>query len=354
MKAPWDRGGLRSYVLVLALAFARPGSGAFWYGTALLLLGVALHVYAKGCLRQNQLVAMGGPYRFVRHPFYTANLLTDEGIALMPGWWPLIALLPAWWLLVYVPVMREEEAYLTKLFPGVYPPYQRRLPRLFPFRRPLPAGPKAFSWRNPNIVSDTVIPRALRLSSYPLLFLLWGEFRTHGFRSVTEGNPLMLGAVTLLLSVHALSRMLERHLKDRKRLFPARLPVPVVRAGTALLVFGAAVTLRWGEVESSLPLALLGVPALAGSVLLRLRPGLAALAAEGAVLVSVAALCELPWLAAVPVLVYVGLALDLALQRGKALAATESVTESGHAPALLTYYLLVLVGVALAVAREVL
>jgi len=53
MKRPWNRGGLRTYLLLLALAFARPGSGALWYGSALLLLGVALQVYSKGCLRQN-------------------------------------------------------------------------------------------------------------------------------------------------------------------------------------------------------------------------------------------------------------------------------------------------------------
>jgi hypothetical protein len=353
MKLPWNRGGLRTYLLVLALAFARPGSGALWYGSALLLLGVALQVYSKGCLRQNRVVAMGGPYRFVRHPFYTANLMIDEGIALISGCLPLAMLLPVWWLLVYLPVMRQEEAHLSALFPDIYPPYQRRLPRLFPFRRPLPSEGDGFSWANANIASDTVIPRALRLSSYPLLFLVWGGLRTHGVSSVLEGDALMLGAIALLLSLHSLSRMLERHLKDRRRIFPACLPVAAVRAGTALLVLTAAMTIHWGEVESRLLLAL-GVLTLAASVVLQLRNGPLALAAEGAALLSVPALCELPWLCALPVLVYLGLALDMRLERGQSLAGGKSLPKSGHAAASLAYSLLVLAGVALAVAKEVL
>jgi hypothetical protein len=163
----------------------------------------------------------------------------------------------------------------------------------------------------------------------------------------------MIGAIALLLSLHSLSRMLQRHLKDRRRIFPARLPVATVRAGTALLVLLGAMTIHWGEVESSLLLPLLGVLALAASVVLQLRNGPLALAAEGAALLSVPALCELPWLCALPVLVYFGLTLDMRLEGGQALAAGKSEPASGHA-ASLAYSLLVLAGVALAVAKEVL
>ena len=63
LRAPWDRGGLRTYLVLLALALAHPRPLDLWFGSALLLLGVMLHVYAKGCLRQDQVVATGGPYR---------------------------------------------------------------------------------------------------------------------------------------------------------------------------------------------------------------------------------------------------------------------------------------------------
>ena len=77
------------------------------------ILGVWLHTWAKGCLRQNRVVATIGPYRFVRHPFYLANALIDAGLVVMAGWWPLAVVLPLWWLAIYIPVIRGEERYLS-------------------------------------------------------------------------------------------------------------------------------------------------------------------------------------------------------------------------------------------------
>ena len=114
---------------------------------------------AKGCLRQNQVVAMGGPYRFVRHPFYLANALIDAGVAVMSGWWVIQVVLPFWWLAIYIPVMRKEEDYLTGAFGEAYAEYKKRIPRLIPWRRPLPPGGEGFRWSNPNIASGDEVAR---------------------------------------------------------------------------------------------------------------------------------------------------------------------------------------------------
>lgn len=220
LAVPWNRGGLRTYLLVSALVFCQPGHSRLIWGLPLLLLGVALHVYAKGCLRQDQEVAVGGPYRFVRHPFYSANLLIDEGIALMSGWWPLILLLPVWWLLVYLPVMSQEERHLSELFPSVYPEYMARTPRLVPLRRPLASTGRAFSLRNPNIAADTVIPRAIRLLALPFLFVLCRELKAHGFGSFASGYRAEVWAAAALLVAYAASWQLARHLKYGKRILP--------------------------------------------------------------------------------------------------------------------------------------
>ena len=84
-RPPWDRGGLRTYLVIIALIAGRGDYRAVLWGLLLFLPGMVLHVYAKGCLRQNQVVSRGGPYRFVRHPFYSANSLIDMGIAIMSG-----------------------------------------------------------------------------------------------------------------------------------------------------------------------------------------------------------------------------------------------------------------------------
>ena len=354
MRVPWDRGGLRTYLVLLALVLAQPRSATLWWGTALLLLGAVLHVYAKGSLRQDQVVSMGGPYRFVRHPFYAANLLTDQSIAIMSGCWPLMVALPIWWLLVYVPAMRREEAHLAELFPDVYPAYQRRLPRLVPFRRPLPARGEAFSWANPNLTSDAVLARAVKLLCYPLMLLAWGELRTSGMRQLSAGDGSTLTILVLLFSLYAVSRMLSRHLRDRRRVLPERLSVPAARAATVLLVLVLAGAVHWAEVESAFLLPLLGALAVATSIALHLGRRPATLCAEGIGLAGLAILCELPWLGALTALAYAGLLLDTRIDRLQTRSDARLATNPGRFAWWLRYSLLIVVGIALAVVKELL
>ncbi len=288
MKVPWDRGGLRTYLV--------------------------LHVYAKGCLRQDQVVARNGPYRFVRHPFYTANLLIDMSIALMSGWWPLIVALPVWWLAVYLPVMRGEERYLSALFPDIYPDYARRLPRLFPLRRPLPPEGEGFSWRNPNMVSDTVFSRLLRLLAYPLLFLLCLEVKAAFAPSPPANHYLLLLLAAALVTLYGLAWELKRNLLKRERILPVALSTFGARllVAAALLVIAFALRRAEFEAEPVLPIVS-GVYLLLSLGLYLARPDLR-LAAEGVGMAAIMALCELPWLAAAPLLWYAALSLDQRLE----------------------------------------
>ena len=77
--------GLRFYLVIIALVAGTllagtTGPRSILAGLPCLILGVWLHTWAKGCLRQNRVVATIGPYRFVRHPFYLANALIDAGL----------------------------------------------------------------------------------------------------------------------------------------------------------------------------------------------------------------------------------------------------------------------------------
>ena len=180
MKWPFYRGGLRFCLVLIALAARESTVLSVAMGIPLISLGVALHVWAKGCLHQNREVTISGPYQFVRHPFYTANALVDAAIAIMSGWWLMVALLPFWWLAVYLPVIRKEEAYLAEAFPSSYPAYKRRVPALVPLRKPLPKTGPGFSWSNPNIACGKEFSRALHLLAYPLLFYIWTELRATG------------------------------------------------------------------------------------------------------------------------------------------------------------------------------
>jgi protein-S-isoprenylcysteine O-methyltransferase Ste14 len=179
MRVPWDRGGLRWYLIVLGLVAGRPGAATILAGVPLLLLGIAMHLWAKGCLHQEREVTTSGPYRYVRHPFYLGNLLLDAGTVLMSGSALLMSIFPFWWAAVYIPVMQREEATMAGLFGEQYRAYAQRVPLLFPIARPIPAG-SGFSWRNPNILAVEV-PRVLRFVSYPFYFALAYEWRKNGW-----------------------------------------------------------------------------------------------------------------------------------------------------------------------------
>jgi hypothetical protein len=350
MKVPWDRGGLRSYLVLLALLLCGKHHTTLLWGLPLLVLGAALHVYEKGCLHQDQVVATGGPYRFVRHPFYTANLMIDESLALMSGCWPLIVLLPVWWFAVYLPVMRGEEAYLCSAFPDVYPAYQRRLPRLFPTRRPLPAEGEGFSFRNSNITDDSVIPRFLRIIAYPLVFFLAQE----GWARNVFANPNALMAFAALVVLYGYAWLLKRHLKQKCRVLPDALRrLPARLALAAGMVLAAGLILR-PEIESEVALAVVGVALLLLSLVVFLKSRRARLAAEGLVLAAVMVLCELPWLAALPLVLYGALYLD---QRNADAEAAEGPAQEGGpivpAPAG-AYMFSVVAGLAATVAKELL
>jgi len=310
VRKPWARGGLRTYVLVLALVFGRPEQLTTLWGVPLLLCGLLLHVYAKGSLNQDQIVAQGGPYRFVRHPFYAANLLIDQGIALMSGWAPLIVLLPPWWLSVYVPVMRQEERHLSALFPGDYPTYRARVPMLLPLRRPLPRRAPGFSWRNANIVADTAVPRALRMAALPLIFVLYRAFRAYGVNTFSESHGQMSLVAALAVLAYGLSWELTRHLKYRRPILPLEVSRPAVRLIIAWLVVVTAGAIHAWEVEADVILPLVGSAVIGFSAVLRARSSLARLAAEGTVLAGATVLCEVLWLTPLPVLLYAALILD--------------------------------------------
>jgi hypothetical protein len=207
MRVPWDRGGLRWYLIVLGLVAGRPGAATILAGVPLLLLGIAMHLWAKGCLHQEREVTTSGPYRYVRHPFYLGNLLLDAGTVLMSGSALLMSVFPFWWAAVYIPVMQREEATMEGLFGDEYRAYARRVPLLFPLARPIPAG-SGFSSRNPNILAVEV-PRVLRFLSYPFYFVLAYEWRNSGWAFPPPVTPLVVCSVLAI----ALSNAAAWHIK---------------------------------------------------------------------------------------------------------------------------------------------
>jgi protein-S-isoprenylcysteine O-methyltransferase len=73
-----------------------------------------------------------GPYRFIQHPAYAANILfaTATGMALTT--WPSTLTAAALALLAHLPRIHREEQLLHQQFPHTYPAYHHHTGRLIP------------------------------------------------------------------------------------------------------------------------------------------------------------------------------------------------------------------------------
>jgi hypothetical protein len=72
-----------------------------------------------------------GPYAFTRNPLYLGSMLIAFGFALASrSMWIALAL-AALFALIYIPVIRSEEAFLRSSFDG-FEAYSARVPRLLP------------------------------------------------------------------------------------------------------------------------------------------------------------------------------------------------------------------------------
>ena len=227
MKSPLNRGGLRFYLVIIALLgghlAVRRDNAPFDPGrpAAAYCLGVWLHTWAKGCLRQNRVVATIGPYRFVRHPFYLANALIDVGTG---GDGRLVAAGSRFAAVVAGDLYSRDPRRRTLFMRQV----SRRLSRIPPARA-VPdslATPPALSGRrlsldNPNIAGGEELPRAVRILAYPLLFFVAQGLRGGGlewFQGTWSGWNLT--GVCGLLALYASAWQVNRHQRQRCPILP--------------------------------------------------------------------------------------------------------------------------------------
>ncbi|MCL6630158.1 MAG: isoprenylcysteine carboxylmethyltransferase family protein [Armatimonadetes bacterium] len=119
-------------IAVLCIAFSR--QGLFWPGVLLALLGIALRIWAAGCIEKDSRLAMNGPYALTRNPLYLGSFIMGLGmIAAIRLWW----MLPVYTLgfaIFYWPTILSEETKLTELFGEEYLTYRRQVPAFFPWK----------------------------------------------------------------------------------------------------------------------------------------------------------------------------------------------------------------------------
>ena len=137
MAGGWGRIARRIRVplgFVFAVFFvwlARPSARFLALSLLLVVPGLWLRGYASGYVKKNAEVTMTGPYAYTRNPLYLGSMLIAFGFALAArSVWIAVAL-AALFALIYVPVIRSEEAFLRTKFAG-YDAYAARVPRLIP------------------------------------------------------------------------------------------------------------------------------------------------------------------------------------------------------------------------------
>ncbi len=142
--AEWSRIARRIRVplgfvfAVLYFWLARPTWRFLALGAVLIVPGLLIRALASGHVRKNEALATSGPYAYTRNPLYLGSLVMGVGFAVAArSWWVGVALV-VMFLAIYVPVIRDEEAFLRGTFPE-FEEYARRVPRMLPRLVP-PAG----------------------------------------------------------------------------------------------------------------------------------------------------------------------------------------------------------------------
>jgi protein-S-isoprenylcysteine O-methyltransferase Ste14 len=100
-------------------------------GAIAVTTGLVIRALASGHVRKNEALATSGPYAHTRNPLYLGSLLIGLGFVVAARSWWVGIVLAAIFFAIYAPVIRDEESFLRKKFPG-FDEYSRRVPRMFP------------------------------------------------------------------------------------------------------------------------------------------------------------------------------------------------------------------------------
>lgn len=136
-KVTWSRVARRIRVplgFVFAAFYlwrARPDWLWLGIGAAMAGLGIFVRAMASGHVKKNEELTTTGPYAYVRNPLYLGSVLLAIGFALAARDLWIGIVLFALFALIYVPVIRSEEAFLAQTFPQ-FAEYAQRVPRLLP------------------------------------------------------------------------------------------------------------------------------------------------------------------------------------------------------------------------------
>lgn len=115
----------------LYIWLAHPTWRSIILGSGIAIVGLVIRAVASGHVRKNEQLTTTGPYAYTRNPLYLGSLIIGVGFTLDSRSWIIAAIAAAMLVVIYIPVIRSEEAFLRAHFPE-FDDYCRNVPRLFP------------------------------------------------------------------------------------------------------------------------------------------------------------------------------------------------------------------------------
>jgi len=133
---------------LLAIAYfylAQPSWLSIAIGGGVAILGVIIRAMASGHVKKNEELTTTGPYAYTRNPLYLGSIVIAAGFAIAARSWWIVAILIGMFVVIYVPVIRGEEAFLRNAFREQFDDYCDKVPRLLPRLTRAYAGYGSFS-----------------------------------------------------------------------------------------------------------------------------------------------------------------------------------------------------------------
>jgi protein-S-isoprenylcysteine O-methyltransferase Ste14 len=165
-------------LIVLYAVTAAPLPALAAVGLAVAAGGAVVRLYASGFIVKNQELATDGPYRFVRHPLYTGNVLLVVGFALAGSrWWGIPLALFFFWF-YYPTAIEYEDRKLHRIFGAAWEEWSARTPALMPRLRDVPpagVGDRRWSLAVSNQRNGELVFVLLALVS--AAWVAWQAFR---------------------------------------------------------------------------------------------------------------------------------------------------------------------------------
>lgn len=113
--------------------YSQSSETTFRIGVPLILMGEATRIWACGFMAaKGKILAVDGPFAFVRNPLYVGNFLIGLGVTVISNQIPIYIAFFLGFILVYARTITHEETALSAHFSAEYDQYKKKTPRFLP------------------------------------------------------------------------------------------------------------------------------------------------------------------------------------------------------------------------------